>query len=164
MRSVHDHQWVDLERRFAVGSCIIDRSDMEHIRSEGITHVIDCLFDSESERDMVGRAGLAYINCPIRDNEQDVTLHGAEWFSKGWTFAKSALESPDSRILVHCYAGQNRGPSMLYAILRMTGRSLRQAQSMILSARSVATIRFMDHAERWVRIQQGEGHDKTSVE
>ena len=59
------------------------------------------------------------------------------WFKKSLNFALPILARPYGKVLAHCAAGRNRGPSTAFAILRAFGLTRLEALAMIHLARPV---------------------------
>jgi hypothetical protein len=140
----HDHDWID--GRIAVGGGVWRDSHVAHLRSEGITHVIDCR--SEASAEMLYRdSGIELFCCRTDD---DGAKKGERWFGRGVPYALGILARPGTKLLVHCAAGVNRGPSMAYAILRAMGIETASAEAMIRMARPCVALLYRDDAERWL--------------
>jgi hypothetical protein len=140
----HEHNWVQL--RIALGSGVWSRADAQYVADAGITHVIDCT-NAPDERPYRG-LGVQHFSCPTED---DGKAKPREWFERGIAIARTALADPDARLLVHCAAGINRGPSMCFAILRaVVGLSRDDAHAAIKRVRPFARMAYRDDAERAV--------------
>jgi len=140
----HEHCWP--HARIALGSGVWTREDAEYVATVGITHVIDCT-STPDERVYRG-LGVQHFACKTQDDGEH---KAAAWFHRGIAIARSALADPDARLLVHCAAGINRGPSMAYAILRaVVGLSRDDAYAAIKRVRPLAAMRYRDDAERAV--------------
>lgn len=70
----------------------------------------------------------------------------AAWFRDGINFVLNAL--PHGKVLIHCEAGVNRGPSMAYAVLRSQGRSISDATELVTRKCGVKSIRYAADYER----------------
>src|SRR5579872_1398096 len=111
-----------ITERLYIGANISTPQDIVDIHALGITHVIDCNTDDERQL-FAGTAGsyvsgIALLSDPTED---DGAPKPASWFSPGIDFGVGALSHPGFKLLTHCAAGVNRGPSMGYAILRALG-------------------------------------------
>jgi hypothetical protein len=143
----HDHDWV--RRRLAVGSGVYSADDLRSLLNVGITHVLDCRGrpgDSYGEKTYRG-TGIVYLHNPTDD---DGEAKPPEWFWRGISFVREAMKSPEAKVLVHCAAGINRAPSMVYAILRSTGVPAARAERAIRQARPRVSLRYMRDADRAV--------------
>ena len=78
----------------------------------------------------------------------DGTTKDGSWFAPAVDLALKALEDPTAKILVHCWLGVRRGPSMVYAILRARGHSPEEAAAMVLAVRPSAELRYAADADR----------------
>jgi len=119
----------------------------------GITHIID-VRDEWSDQALVAEIAphLQYIHLGVDDAGQPME---DEWFEAGVTAALEALRDPDSRVLVHCHMGVNRGPSMGFAILLALGFSTRRALKAIVDARPIAAILYATDALNWWHRRDG---------
>ena len=113
----------------------------------GITHVIDVRVE-RSDQSLVAMIAphITYIHLGVDDAGQEMP---DEWFESGVAAALEALSDPDSRVLVHCHMGVNRGPSMGFAILLALGFSPLGALNAILSARPIAVVAYAGDALNW---------------
>jgi len=74
-------------------------------------------------------------------------------FQAGVDFALDALDEPKSKIYIHCAAGVHRAPMMTLAILRVLGRSLKDAKNLIQGLRYVVDFAecYVESVENFVR-------------
>lgn len=140
----HEHSWVS--DRIAVGSGVWKREEVLAIKREGITHVIDCRREASAEYLYRG-TGIEFFHCGTLD---DGERKGDAWFGRGAPYGASVLARPGTKLLVGCAAGINRGPSMLYAIMRLSGFDAVAAAAVIKMARPIALIAYQSDAERWL--------------
>jgi dual specificity phosphatase 3 len=119
----------------------------------GITHIID-VRDEWSDEALVAEVAphLHYIHLGVDDAGQPME---DDWFDTGVTAALNALSDPDSRVLVHCHMGVNRGPSMGFAILLALGFAPRRALQAIVDARPIAAILYASDALNWWHRREG---------
>jgi len=123
-RALHTHRLTFQEPthitdRLWLGSCF-DAKDIEFLRGEGITHVVNCadplpLFETYTVKD----AGLrAWIVLGAEDDPAYPILE--RHLTAVTEFIDAALLEPDAKVLVHCRAGVNRSSTLLlaYAALR----------------------------------------------
>lgn len=149
----HEHDWV-LDR-LAVGNGVNTRAEVARLAREGITHVIDCRSDP-APRSLYAKSGVLVMSASTDDDGQ---RKGSNWFAAPVFYAMVVLRRPSTKILVHCHAGINRGPSMAYAIMRAAGYDRTQALSMIRMARPIARIAYSQDADRFVeRWRQSSGY------
>ena len=119
----------------------------------GITHVIDVREEWNDEELVAELApGLQYFHLGVDDAGQPME---DDWFEAGVTAALQALRDPDSRVLVHCHMGVNRGPSMGFAILLALGFAPRRALEAIVAARPIAVILYASDALNWWHRREG---------
>ena len=144
IKAAHEHDWVT--RRVAVGSTVQSHEDVRSLIAVGITHVLDCQ-ESGLHEFLYRGTGIQWKHCGTVD---DGNRKEADWFHEGMRFGVDALAKKRTRLLVHCFAGVNRGPSMAYAVLRAIGMSASQAESAIRKNRPIAALRYMADAERAV--------------
>jgi hypothetical protein len=141
----HDHQWC--HERVAIGSGVFDADDVAAVVRAGITHVLDCRTDPHAYKPLYRGTGVVHVACATED---DGRAKGPAWFREGVRVALLALREPETKLLVHCYAGINRGPSLAYAILRALGLDATEAERAIRSVRPLVGLRYMGDAERAV--------------
>ncbi len=128
-----DYNWVN--ERLAVGGEVNGREEMDALRKEGVTHIINLQAESPPLAGSEGTDGIDVLWLPIYD---DFLPKPPDVFKRGVEFTLDALSRPGTKVLVHCAAGIHRGPMMIYAILRALGLSGTQAQEIIKKARPQA--------------------------
>ena len=118
-----DFNWIT--DRVAVGGISYDDATFRKLAKAGFTHVIDC---THREFHRIARGlkavGIKYLNAYTGDDGQTKDI---DWFAPIVEFGLAALDDPNTRLLAHCAAGYNRGPSAGYAILRAQGMSIEDA-------------------------------------
>ena len=121
--------------------------DVRALQDAGITHVLDCRVEwSDEALFAVLAPDMSYLHHGVDDDG------GAQpdwWYDLGVGFAVAALAESDSRILVHCHMGINRGPTMAYAILLALEWDPVEALDAIRSARPIAAIGYAEDALDW---------------
>ncbi len=110
----------------------------------GVTHVVDCRIE-ESDEDFVALHAphITYVWAPTDD---DGLEREPEWFDAALRNLGSALDDPDSVLLVHCSAGINRGPSMAFRLLLEAGWEPVAALNAIRDARPVTRVIYAPDA------------------
>ena len=153
--------WNWITNRIAIGS-EPSAADVRVMRQQGITDVLDLRGEPTAngpaerpEPQLYMGSGIAYHYVPMRDrgapapgSADDLAFRRA--YEHGVSVIQYAMSDPSRRILVHCAAGENRSPSMVYAYLRSAGMSPTDAQDMIVAHRTVATNQYTATAERAV--------------
>ncbi len=89
---------------------------------------------------------IQYLHNGVDDAGQQMP---DEWFDPGTDFVLGALSEPDTKVLVHCHMGINRGPSLAYACLLALGQDPIEAMTTIRTARPIAAIGYADDALDW---------------
>jgi protein-tyrosine phosphatase len=130
-----------LTERIGVGGGIWTAENMQTVAKEGITHIIDMQIEFDDTA-LAKPHGIAVLWNPTDD---DFELKPPELFRRGVQFAERALESPNTRVFVHCAAGVHRAPMMALALLGSMGWELNDAMELIEGRRPVA-----DFAEVYV--------------
>ncbi len=126
-----DMTWVT--DRIAVGGGIWNEENMAELVRMGISHIIDMQIEFD-DRPLAERYDVAVLYNPVDDDFQPKPAHV---FQRGVEFALEALDSPDSKIYIHCAAGVHRAPMMTLAVLRSMGWSLKDAIELIQGRRWV---------------------------
>src|SRR5215831_8612270 len=109
-----------LTERIAVGGGIWTAENMAAVAKTGITHIID--MQIEFDDTPLGRAqGIEVLWNPTDD---DFEPKPSSLFARGVEFAQRAMESPESKVFIHCAAGVHRAPMMALAVLGSMGWDL----------------------------------------
>ena len=88
--------------------------EVAELEAVGVTHVVSCLEEDELPRVAFLGTRFRTLNLAVRDGmDQDIT----PCFPAFFEFASEALESPDSKLLVHCEAGVSRSATLATAWL-----------------------------------------------
>jgi hypothetical protein len=128
--------------RLATGAAVTSADDVAALTAAGISHVIDCRAEFD-DAPLLGPA-FAYLWDGTADDGQ---AKPPEWFGRGLTFGLGALAQPRTRVLCHCAAGVNRGPSMAYCLLRSLGIDPAAAEQMIRLARPQVGLAYIRDAD-----------------
>ena len=112
----------------------------------GITHVID-VREEWSDEDVVARHApeVTYHHLGTHDSGR---RQADDWFEAGLEAARAARTDDESRVLVHCHMGVNRGPSMGFRLLLEAGWEPIAALEAIRVARPIAAVLYADDALR----------------
>lgn len=127
-----DYQFVT--NRIAVGAEIRSPTNMATMAEAGFTHVIS-LQEDVNDPALAAPHGIKVHWERILDDYQP---KGPEHFDRVVRFAEAALQDPNSKLYIHCYAGVHRGPLMTLAVLRALGHTSGEAMFLIKSARRLA--------------------------
>lgn len=127
-----DYQFVT--ERIAVGAEIRSPSNMQKMADAGFTHIIS-MQEDVNDPELAAPHGIEVHWERILD---DYEPKAPEHFDRVVKFAEVALQDPDNKLYIHCYAGVHRGPLMTLAVLRSLGHTTGEAMFLIKSARRVA--------------------------
>ena len=115
--------------------------------SLGITHIADLRLEwSDADRVARHAPAIQYLHHPVEDAGQVIS---GDYFQTLADWAAAALSDPRSKVLVHCHAGVNRGPSGAFAVLLAQGWQVGPALDAIRGARPIAWIDYADDAVEW---------------
>lgn len=141
-RIVVDFNWIS--NRLATGGFIISKEGLSLMKSNGITHIINCAADFNEQSLFTRDLSFEYLFVGVND---DFKPKSVDWFKSIIDFGLSALSKPGSKVYCHCAAGINRGPSGAYAILRAQGFTKEIAELLIKKNRPIAGIAYKDSAD-----------------
>jgi protein-tyrosine phosphatase len=133
-------------KRLAFGSMITTWSDVEHLRSLGITHVINLLRNTNTKK--IRR--FKWLWLPFKDDKKP----RPRWFyKKALKFYKRAGRDRYRKVFVMCHHGISRSASMAYFLLRASGLEPTKAESIVRHARPSAKIvrAYRESGERYLR-------------
>jgi protein-tyrosine phosphatase len=126
------------------GAALADLRAWEEL---GITHVVDNRMEWDDSRFVARHAPeIRYLHNGVDDNGEPLP---DEWFDTGVGFVLAALADPDTKVLVHCHMGINRGPSLAYASLLALGWDPIEAMEAIRSVRPIAAVGYAEDALDW---------------
>lgn len=122
-------------------------ADLRAWEELGITHVVDNRIEWD-DSELVARhaPGIRYLHNGVDDIGQEMPDH---WFDDGTAFVLAALSEPDTKVLVHCHMGINRGPSLAYASLLALDWDPIEAMTAIRSVRPIAAVGYAADALDW---------------
>lgn len=126
-----DIHWVT--ERIAVGGWVETDDKMRSAARSGITHIIDMTWECD-DTPLAKPYGIKVLVNAVDD---DLEPKPPDVFRSGVKFALSALEQPNSKLLIHCVAGRHRGPMMALAVFCRLGWSIEDAMRLISERRPV---------------------------
>jgi protein-tyrosine phosphatase len=116
--------------RIAVGAQISCKADVDQLVAAGITHVCD--MRAEYDDTLLADPRIVVLWLPEQD---DGSPRPRDHVLNAVLFGMTGLSQKKNRVLYHCAAGVNRGPTACYALLRAFGIARDAAIQMIRSAR-----------------------------
>lgn len=135
-----DMTWIT--DRIAVGGGIWVESKMAEVAGQGVTHIIDMQIEF-NDTEIARPFGIEVFWNAVDDDFQPKPPFV---FQDAVAFGLRALETPDTKLYIHCAAGVHRAPMMTLAVLRAMGYGLREAMHMVQSKRHV-----VDFADVYVK-------------
>lgn len=120
--------------RLATGAALSGPADVDAMAAAGITHCIDCRAEFDDAALLAAHPSIIYCWNGVPDDGNPAT-HGDVWFGKSLLFALPALALPHTKLIAHCAAGRNRGPSTALAIMLAQGFAPGVAEAIIRAAR-----------------------------
>jgi len=126
-----DMTW--LTDRIAVGGGIWNDSNMAMVARAGVTHIIDMQIEFDDTR-LAEPHGIKVLWNAVDDDFQPKP---PEIFARGVQFAMSVLDTPGTKLYVHCAAGVHRAPMMVLAVLSAMDWDIEQAMQLIQARRPV---------------------------
>lgn len=144
--AMEDWNWVT--NRVAIGSAP-RAADVPEMVRQGITDVLDLRGEPRANEtgphpEMYAGTGIDYHYVGMLD--RGTTIPAAK-YADAVQVIYNALAKPNGKILVHCAAGQNRSPSVVYAYLLSTGMSPSDAWDLIRAHRTIATRQYFNGAQ-----------------
>jgi hypothetical protein len=134
--------------RIATGGALTGPSDVEAVRAAGITHVLDARAEYDDGTLFTGPDGLAYCWNPTDD---DGATKPVSYWQRTLVFALPMFAQPSTRLLCHCAAGVNRGPSNAICVMLALGWRLSDAMTLLAVARPQALAHYAGDARDAVR-------------
>lgn len=140
--------WNFITQRIATGARLSSIEDAQTVYGGGITHVLNVCQQPDYSYHR-----LTTFHLPQPD---DGKPKPTEWFSKGITLTYASLIEPKNRIYIHCNQGNQRGPSMVYCVLRVIGLTPTDAYNLIVRRRPILLsygthIGYRDDADRAIK-------------
>ena len=122
-----------VSKRLAFGSAIKTKTHVKQLRALGITHVINLRWSQNNAK----VRKFHHIWLPFHDDKKP----RPRWFYKrALKFYRKAMKKRDTKLFVMCHHGICRSASLTYFFLRTSGKSSRNAERRIKSARTVARV------------------------
>lgn len=129
------------------GHRLVAHQQIVELMDLGITHIADLRAEwSDAELVAEHAPDIAYLHHPVEDAGQAIP---ADYFQTLADWATDALAQPHTKLLVHCHAGVNRGPSGAFTVLLAQGWDVRDALDAIRAVRPIAWIDYADDAIDW---------------
>ena len=146
-----DMTWVT--DRIAVGGGIWTSEKMQEVARAGVTHIIDMQIEFDDTA-IAQPFGIEVLWNPVDDDFQHKP---PEVFQRGVEFALDALDTPHTKLYIHCAAGVHRAPMMTLAVLRALGWSLGKAIQTIEARRPVVDFAhvYVQSVEHFMRSYAG---------
>lgn len=122
------------------------RGQVREIVQLGVDVVVDCRLGADDSELWDHAEDVEYHRHGIEDAGQPVSH---DWFTHGVELVMDRWHVRRRGVYVHCEEGVNRAPSLVFAVLLVSGLTPRQAVHRIVDARPVAGLRYGDAALRW---------------
>jgi dual specificity phosphatase 3 len=129
--------------RIATGAALSSAADVESIVAAGIDTVVDCRDSFDDGPLFAGNTAINYLWNPTPD---DGVFKPPEYWLRTLMFVLPLLALPDAKVLCHCAAGINRGPSTAYCVMVALSFPPLLAANMIRQARPVVGLRYASDA------------------
>jgi dual specificity phosphatase 3 len=125
--------------RIATGAALSSAADVEVLIAAGINTVVDCRDDFDDGPLFAGNPAINYLWNPTPD---DGILKPPGYWLRSLMFVLPLLALPGSKVLCHCAAGINRGPSTAYCVMVALSFDPWTAESLIRTARPIVGLRY----------------------
>lgn len=116
------------------------------IHAYGIDVVVDCRTGADDTALWQAKGLATYHNHGIDDSGATVP---PTWFTTGVELVYDQWQLRHRGVLVHCEVGTNRSPSLVFAVLLITGLDPVEAAANIAAARPHVGLRYAADALRW---------------
>jgi hypothetical protein len=136
-----DFTWVT--DRIATGGALNSAADVDALVASGVNVVVDCRDDFDDGPLFTGHPAVHYLWNPTRD---DGKPKPPEYWQRSLEFVLPLLAQPRMKVLAHCDAGMNRGPSTAFAILVALSFAPDLAEELIREARPIVGLAYRDDA------------------
>ncbi len=115
-----------ITKRIAIGQFASERR-CEWLLQQGVTHILNV-----ADADTTEAARRAEFRDVVAVPVVDLALIPIESVVRCLDFIDEAMSAPDSKLYLHCIAGQNRSPTILWLFLLATGMDADQAKRLIV--------------------------------
>jgi hypothetical protein len=140
------HTFNFVHSRLAVGGGVVTEIDRNVLIGAGITHAVN--LRSHTEPMLYGDSRIICIENGTVDDRQPKE---PSWFGRSIQFALLALMRPRTKVLLHCFLGEDRSPSVALAVLMAQGWTKHAAAELILLARPKASLAYSESAAMAVK-------------
>ncbi len=114
--------------RVATGGGIFTTADVDQLVMAGINVVVDCRAEFDDSVLLGQNPNITYLWNGVVDDGKPKPV---SWFAKTLDAVMPLLGQRGRKVLCHCAAGFNRGPSMAMAVLMAQGIKPVEAEAMI---------------------------------
>jgi predicted protein tyrosine phosphatase len=122
--------WVT--KRLAFGSAVTTQGHIEKLRSLGITHIINLRWSTNARV-------CRFPHIWLRFHDDDKPR--PRWFyRRALKFYRKATKDRQAKVLVMCHHGRCRSASLVYFLLRASGKNPTKAEHRIRKARPAARV------------------------
>jgi len=136
--------WV--RRNLAFGSAITTWRDVEQLREQGISHVINLRKNRNGKK----IKEFDYLWLPFKDDKKE----RPKWFYRAaLKFHRRATRNGELKLFVMCHHGRCRSASLTYFLMRSTGTTALKAEKRIRMVRPNAMLpkAYRESGEQFLR-------------
>ncbi len=143
--------WNWVTDRLSVGGRIPDRQALQQLRQEGITHVLSVAPEAD-DTEMAREVGVEFL---LNGCEDDYERKAPEFLARAVDFVLDALERPQAKVHIHCYAGARRSMMVMLAVLRALGMEQKEAIALLTEKRAAAQFppAYVASVEEYIRLR-----------
>eukprot|EP00456_Euglypha_rotunda_P030109 TRINITY_DN23521_c0_g1_i9.p1 TRINITY_DN23521_c0_g1~~TRINITY_DN23521_c0_g1_i9.p1 ORF type:complete len:171 (+),score=20.51 TRINITY_DN23521_c0_g1_i9:145-657(+) len=124
--------------------------DFKSLKAAGVTHVLNVANDVKN----FFPEEFVYKRLDVKDFGADEGI--SRVFKNAFDFIHGALADPKAKVLVHCFAGQNRSVTIAVAyIMQLQKKSLKEAYQLVKSKRAKAGP-FQDNRKQLIEYEKKE--------
>jgi protein-tyrosine phosphatase len=135
-----------VSKRLAFGSAIKTKTHVKQLQVLGITHVINLRWSGNNAK----VRKFKHIWIPFHDDKKP----RPRWFYKRTLkFYRKAMKRRDAKLFVMCHHGICRSASLIYFLLRASGKSSGKSEHKIKNARPTARVvpAYRESCEKYLR-------------